>query len=319
MATLRHLASPFLCALALAIPAAAQAIPGVSATLKAERGTVPSGATAVFTLTIEAKQDAELPAALVSGMELEATPAGGTAAPISEPGKGGAVAVTAGTRIERKLSVPVAKLAPTPPTSDLLNVEVSWKGLAGASCIVKVAPDASGVAMEDLDLEKTKVILVTSMGEMTLAFRPDKAPKHVENFVKLAKQGFYDNTKFHRVIRNFMVQGGDPNTKDGDPATWGQGDPGYKIDAEFNDLKHVRGTLSMARSSDPNSAGSQFFVCHKDASHLDGQYTAFGALESGADVLDTIATTPVGGPQGSTPNTPVVLFHALVLPVKKAK
>ncbi|MBX3461809.1 MAG: peptidylprolyl isomerase [Planctomycetes bacterium] len=190
--------------------------------------------------------------------------------------------------------------------------------MAGVNCVVRIAPDASKIDLAVLDLARTQVVLLTNYGEMTLSFRPDKAPRHVENFLKLCKQGFYDGTKFHRVIRNFMIQGGDPNTKDDSkPETWGQGGPGWTVDAEFNDLRHVRGTLSMARSSDPNSAGSQFFLVHKDSAHLDNQYTAFGNLEKGADVLDAIAGVRCGGPQNSTPVQPVVLLGTVILPAKK--
>jgi peptidyl-prolyl cis-trans isomerase B (cyclophilin B) len=136
-------------------------------------------------------------------------------------------------------------------------------------------------------------VIKTSLGEMVVEFWPDVAPKTVENFKTLAKKGFYDGTCFHRVIRGFMIQGGDPLTKkDADMARWGTGDPGYKIKAEFNAKNHDRGVLSMARSSDPDSAGSQFFICHGSPSHLNGQYTAFGKLLKGDDVLEKIATVP---------------------------
>ncbi len=136
-------------------------------------------------------------------------------------------------------------------------------------------------------------VIKTSEGTMVLECWPDVAPGHVENFKKLAKQGFYDGTCFHRVIKGFMIQGGDPNTKDeSKQAQWGMGGPGYQIKAEFNDKPHVRGVLSMARSQDPNSAGSQFFICHGDPRFLDKQYTAFGKLIKGDDVLEKIATTP---------------------------
>ena len=128
---------------------------------------------------------------------------------------------------------------------------------------------------------------------MEIKFLPDVAPKHVENFVKLAKSGLYNGTIFHRVIPGFMIQGGDPLTKDeANQSRWGTGGPGYQIKAEFNDKPHMRGVLSMARSNDPNSAGSQFFICHGDPRFLDQQYTAFGRLVEGDDVLETIATTP---------------------------
>ena len=139
--------------------------------------------------------------------------------------------------------------------------------------------------------------LTTSEGQMIIEFWPDVAPKTVENFKKLAREGFYDGTCFHRVIKGFMIQGGDPLTKDPSrEAQWGTGDPGYKINAEFNDRSHVRGVLSMARSQDPNSAGSQFFICHGDPKFLDRQYTAFGKLIKGDEVLEKIATTPTHPP-----------------------
>lgn len=138
-------------------------------------------------------------------------------------------------------------------------------------------------------------IISTTAGDMVLEFWPDVAPKHVENFKTLAKKGFYDGTAFHRVIKDFMIQGGDPLTKDdSQQSRWGTGDPGYKIDAEFNKKPHTRGVLSMARSQSPNSAGSQFFICHGSPSFLDGQYTAFGKLIKGDDVLEKIATTKTG-------------------------
>jgi peptidyl-prolyl cis-trans isomerase B (cyclophilin B) len=139
---------------------------------------------------------------------------------------------------------------------------------------------------------KEVAVIKTSEGEMVAEFWPDVAPKTVANFKKLAKEGFYDGTAFHRVIKGFMIQGGDPLTKDeSKQSRWGTGDPGYKIDAEFNKKSHTRGVLSMARSQDPNSAGSQFFICHGNPSFLDGQYTAFGKLIKGDDVLEKIATT----------------------------
>ena len=120
----------------------------------------------------------------------------------------------------------------------------------------------------------------------------DKAPGHVKNFKDLAKKGFYDGTIFHRVIPGFMIQGGDPNTKSDDRSTHGMGGPGYSIKAEFNDTLHKRGILSMARSQDPNSAGSQFFIVVKKASFLDGKYTAFGKVLSGMAVADQIVNAP---------------------------
>lgn len=153
-------------------------------------------------------------------------------------------------------------------------------------------------------------IIKTSAGDMVVEFWSDVAPKTVENFKKLARQGFYDGTAFHRVIRDFMIQGGDPLTKDpGMENRWGTGDPGYKIKAEFNARKHQKGVLSMARSSHPDSAGSQFFIVHGDASFLDGQYTAFGTLLKGLDVLDQIAATACKAAGERSPSRPIQRQH----------
>src|SRR5262245_1081134 len=140
-------------------------------------------------------------------------------------------------------------------------------------------------------------VIKSTEGTMVIEFWPDVAPKTVENFKTLAREGFYDGTCFHRVIKGFMIQGGDPLTKDASKeARWGTGDPGYKIKAEFNKRSHVRGVISMARSQDPDSAGSQFFICHGDPTFLDSQYTAFGRLIKGDEVLQKIATTPTHAP-----------------------
>ena len=138
-----------------------------------------------------------------------------------------------------------------------------------------------------------KAIIKTKFGDMDIVFFPEKAPKHVENFITLAKSGFYNGTIFHRVIPGFMIQGGDPNTKDlNKPETYGQGGPPQRLKAEFNDIPHKRGILSMARTSDPNSAGSQFFVVVKDSNFLDGQYTVFGEVVKGMEVADKIVNLP---------------------------
>lgn len=138
------------------------------------------------------------------------------------------------------------------------------------------------------------VIDVAGYGRIVFGFFPNEAPNHVANFIKLAKSGFYNETTFHRIIPGFMIQGGDPSSKDGDPSNDGTGEPGYQIKAEFNKLEHLPGTVSMARASDPNSAGSQFFICHKAATHLNGQYTVFGQVLSGMDVVDKIANASRG-------------------------
>ena len=158
------------------------------------------------------------------------------------------------------------------------------------------------------------VTIETDAGEMTAEFFPEKAPGHVDNFLKLAGEGFYDGTHFHRVIPGFMIQGGCPNSKQGASGSPGTGGPGYQINAEFNDVPHQRGVLSMARSQDPNSAGSQFFICHGEASFLNGQYTAFGRLLSGEETLDAIANAPTqAGGEGSSPVEPVTVLKVIVV------
>jgi len=141
-----------------------------------------------------------------------------------------------------------------------------------------------------VDIMLVDVVIETKFGNIELKLFPDIAPGHVENFLKLAKSSFYDGTIFHRVIPGFMIQGGDPNSKGEDKSTHGTGGPGYAIDAEFNDKPHVRGTLSMARSRDPDSAGSQFFIVVKKSSFLDHQYTVFGEVVSGLEVVDEIVS-----------------------------
>ncbi len=127
-----------------------------------------------------------------------------------------------------------------------------------------------------------------SWGDIVLKFYPDVAPNHAGNFCRLAEQNFYDGTTFHRVIPGFMIQGGDPNSKNQDRSNHGMGGPGYHVKAEFNSMQHKRGVLSMARAQDPDSAGSQFFICVADSLFLDGQYTAFGEVERGMEVVDRI-------------------------------
>lgn len=141
--------------------------------------------------------------------------------------------------------------------------------------------------MEETSKQRLAVI-ETNLGTIKFKFLDDKAPGHVKNFVDLAKKGFYDGTRFHRVIPGFMIQGGDPNSKSGDRSRMGTGGPGYQVKAEFNDTPHLRGIVSMARSQDPNSAGSQFFICVDAAPFLNGQYTAFGQVVEGMDVVDKI-------------------------------
>lgn len=141
----------------------------------------------------------------------------------------------------------------------------------------------------------TSAQINTNHGSVTFTLFPDLAPETVRNFIKLAKDGFYNDTLFHRVIPGFMIQGGDPNTKTDNKASWGQGGPGYTINAEFNPKSHLRGVVSMARSTDPNSAGSQFFIVTTDSVFLDKQYTAFGEVTEGMDTADKIVNLPRDG------------------------
>lgn len=138
----------------------------------------------------------------------------------------------------------------------------------------------------------TRAVIETKFGNIELKFFPEVAPNHVNNFIELAKKGFYDGTIFHRVIPGFMIQGGDPNSRNANKATHGTGGPGHTVKAEFNDKLHKRGILSMARAADPNSAGSQFFICVADAPFLDKQYTVFGEVVSGMDAVDKIVSQP---------------------------
>ncbi len=140
------------------------------------------------------------------------------------------------------------------------------------------------------DYENKVAELHTTAGEIDIRFFPDVAPNHVKNFIDLAKSGFYNGTKFHRVIPGFMIQGGDPNTKTNDYESWGRGGSGKNVNAEFSSVKHKRGIVSMARSSDPNSASSQFFIMVADYPSLDGQYSAFGQVTKGMDVADKIVS-----------------------------
>lgn len=164
-------------------------------------------------------------------------------------------------------------------------------------------------------------VIKTDRGEMVVQLWPDVAPETVKNFKKLAEEKFYDGTAFHRIVKGFMIQGGDPLSKTDDPRV-GQGDPGYKIKAEFNNRPHEKGVLSMARSRDPNSAGCQFFICLDRAPHLDGQYTAFGKVIKGQEVLTQLGETPVepnAGGEMSKPKERVGVASIRLLPPETPK
>lgn len=162
-----------------------------------------------------------------------------------------------------------------------------------------------------------RAIIHTNYGDMTVEFWPDVAPRTVDNFLKLSREGFYEGTAFHRILKGFMIQGGCPNSKTGAKGQPGTGGPGYQVKAEFNNRPHTKGVLSMARSSDPDSAGSQFFVCHGDASFLNNQYTAFGKLVDGEKVLDKIALIACVGPERSSPTERVEVTSVEIVGEKK--
>jgi len=152
--------------------------------------------------------------------------------------------------------------------------------------------DKKFIPQEIKKMAETSAVIETKYGNMELKFSPDVAPNHVNNFIDLAKKGFYDGTIFHRVIPGFMIQGGDPNTKNPDRSKHGLGGPGYTVKAEFNEKLHKRGILSMARAVNPDSAGSQFFICLANAVFLDRQYTVFGEVVAGMEVADIIVSQP---------------------------
>src|SRR6266550_8077648 len=166
-------------------------------------------------------------------------------------------------------------------------------------------------------------VIKTSEGDMVVQFWNDAAPNTIENFKKLARSGFYDGTIFHRIVKGFMIQGGDSNSKDlGKESSYGEGGPGYKIKAEFNDRSHEHGVISMARSSDPDSAGSQFFICLASVPRLDHQYTTFGRLIKGDDVLEKIGDTPVtrsSKGETSKPTKRVVIESIKIVPADSVK
>jgi cyclophilin family peptidyl-prolyl cis-trans isomerase len=174
------------------------------------------------------------------------------------------------------------------------------------------APMASATTEEKSmsEYENKVAELHTSAGEIHIRFFPDVAPNHVKNFLDLAQKGFYDGTKFHRVIPGFMVQGGDPNTISGDPATWGTGGAEGNVKAEFNTISHRRGIVSMARAQHPDSASSQFFIVVSDSPFLDRQYSVFGEVTRGMEVADKIVSAPKGA--NDRPNNPVSISKIVI-------
>ncbi len=174
----------------------------------------------------------------------------------------------------------------------VMGLALTALALLGGWDATAMAADKAPAVLPPTD-KGPKAIIKTKFGEIEIKLFPDKAPKHVENFIKLAKSGFYNGTIFHRVIPGFMIQGGDPNTKDlNKKELYGMGGPGHSVKAEFNDIPHKRGIVSMARSNDPDSAGSQFYIVVEDSPFLDGKYTVFGQVVKGMGFADKIVTQP---------------------------
>ena len=181
---------------------------------------------------------------------------------------------------------------------------------AAAPAVTETAPQEKPMS----NYENKVAEIHTTAGEIDIRFYPDVAPKHVRNFIDLAEKGFYNGTKFHRVIPGFMIQGGDPNTISGDPSTWGTGGAGTNVPAEFSNISHKRGIVSMARSQDPNSASSQFFIVVKDSTFLDNNYTVFGQVLKGMDVADKIVSAPRGA--SDRPNNPTSITSITIREAK---
>jgi peptidyl-prolyl cis-trans isomerase B (cyclophilin B) len=177
--------------------------------------------------------------------------------------------------------------------------------VCGGGPAVACAAEEGKPGKESAAGRSVRAVVKTKFGDMEIKFLPDTAPKHVENFIQLAKSEFYNGTIFHRVIPGFMIQGGDPNTKNSlKKESYGQGGPGHTIKAEFSELPHKRGAVSMARAQDPDSAGSQFFIVVEDSRFLDRKYTIFGEVVKGIGVADKIAGQPRVTCQTGAPNPP---------------
>jgi peptidyl-prolyl cis-trans isomerase B (cyclophilin B) len=190
-----------------------------------------------------------------------------------------------------------------------------------ASAVLRA--DEAKEAKSPINSSNEVAVIKTNEGEMVVQFWTDAAPNTIENFKKLARQGFYDGTTFHRIVKGFMIQGGDPNSKDpAKESSYGEGGLGYNIKAEFNDHSHDRGVISMARGPDPDSASSQFFICLAPVHRLDHQYTTFGKLIKGESVLEKIGDTPVTKNSMGEPSMPtnrVVIESIKIVPANSVK
>lgn len=285
--------------------------------LEVDAPVVSVGKSIELTLVARFATATDVSTTLLGGVHLLTHVDGEPSIEIGEP-LDGMVRVAAGTEIRRRIPIDPAALWPQGSLIGKSSIVFSWAGAEDARVSLRLVPDQTALDLDALDLAKTKVRLITSEGEMVVGFLPEKAPRHVRNFIRLSKDGFYNGTRFHRVIAGFMIQGGDPYTKKGSDGQVGTGGSGQRLEAEFNDVKHERGILSMARSADPNSASSQFFVMHGSAPSLDNKYSVFGRLESGLETLDAIASTPVRPSRSGEPSDPVEpmwLYAAVVEPV----
>lgn len=218
------------------------------------------------------------------------------------------------------LAVAVASCTPANTANNETTAATETNTTSSATATEATVPPAttSSAAAEEnkpMSQYENKVAEIhTSAGEIDIRFFPDVAPNHVKNFIDLAEKGFYNGSKFHRVIPGFMIQGGDPNTISGSPSTWGTGGSGKNVAAEFNSVSHKRGIVSMARSNDPNSASSQFFIVTSDSTFLDKQYTVFGQVTKGMDVADKIVSAPRDA--SDRPNNPTTIDKIVIRDAK---
>jgi cyclophilin family peptidyl-prolyl cis-trans isomerase len=207
---------------------------------------------------------------------------------------------------------PAGQETATSATEAVTATEATEAPATAAAETAATTPETTTEEKPMSEYENKVAELHTSKGEIHIRFFPDVAPNHVRNFIDLSEKGFYNGTKFHRVIPGFVIQGGDPNTKAGDPSTWGTGGSGKNVKAEFNSVKHRRGIVSMARSQSPDSASSQFFVAVADVPSLDNQYSVFGQVTKGMDVVDKIVNAPRGAMD--RPNDPVTIESVKIRP-----
>jgi peptidyl-prolyl cis-trans isomerase B (cyclophilin B) len=198
----------------------------------------------------------------------------------------------------------------TTDTATTVSTETTASQSASAETPMTSAAPAKGQEEKSMSYDNKVAELHTTAGEIDIRFMNDVAPNHVKNFIDLANKGFYNGTKFHRIIQGFMIQGGDPNTISGDPRTWGTGGSGTNVKAEFSSVSHKRGIVSMARANSPDSASSQFFIVVADSSFLDKQYSVFGEVTKGMDVADAIVNAPKG--PNDRPNEPVAITKIVI-------